>query len=247
MDVRCIVTMLKVTQVYKSFKQGWFRRHGGPLTAVRNVSFALARGETLGIVGESGSGKSTLARLLPLLIRPDRGCVTLNGDALTTMKTKALMQARRKIQLISQHPLSSFNPLIRLQTSMMEPFVVTGRNKKITQSMRYGYLEQFDLPLDILHRYPHQASGGELQRLSIARALMLAPDYLILDEATAMLDVSSQAKILHLLKSIQKEMNIGVLFISHDLDVAAFMSDELAIMRNGQFIETGYCESNWLF
>ncbi len=229
--------MLRVEDVYKSFKKGGFRRTG--VRAVDGVGFTLERGRTLGIVGESGSGKSTLAMLLPGLLPTDSGEILLEGEDITRMKDPELNLARRKIQVIFQHPFSSFNPSHRLGKSLAEPFEVMGHAMGEGREALGELLDAVDLGPDILARFPHQVSGGELQRLAVARALALEPSYLVLDEATAMLDVSTQARILHMLKAVQARLKIGFILISHDPDVAAFMSDDIAVMHRGRFVETG--------
>lgn len=232
-----VTNMLKVIDLHKSFGKGFFK---GPGTqAVKGVSFELSRGKTMGIVGESGSGKSTLARLLPGLLPGDKGQIELDGFNITRLKGGELNRIRRKIQIIFQHPLSSFNPGHLLGKSLAEPLVIVGKKKEATRKTLTGLLAKADLGEDILDRYPHQVSGGELQRVALARALALEPDYLILDEPTAMLDVSTQARMLHMLKGIQARFNTGFIFITHDLDVAAFMGDQIAVMHQGRFIEQG--------
>lgn len=226
--------------VHKSFNQGLFKGPG--ILAVKGVSFTLPRGKTIGIVGESGSGKSTLARILPGLLLPDKGRIELNGEDINHLKGQARNRARRKIQIIFQHPFSSFNPLHSHEKSLAEPLVITGQKAATTRKNLEALLKEVDLNGSILDRYPHQVSGGELQRLSLARALALEPEYLVLDEPTAMLDVSTQARVLQMLKQIQNRLNIGFVFISHDLDVASFMAEELAVMHHGSFIEQGPVE-----
>ena len=195
---------------------------------MQNVSFSLARGETLSIVGESGSGKSTLARMLSGLTPPDRGQITVNK--------KAPVKGRH-IQIIFQHPFASFNPTHTLAKSLAEPYVISGQS--VTPRKLTDTLAQVDLTPDLLERFPSQVSGGELQRAALVRALALNPRYLILDEACTMLDISNQARIIHLLKHIQTRLKLGMVFITHDLNLAAFMGGSLAVMQAGRFIEHG--------
>lgn len=224
--------MLEAREICKTF-----RRSGGrkSFLALDNVSLQIDRGETLGLMGPSGCGKSTLARILLRLIPSDGGGVFYKGENITLLKGKALLPFRGEVQLISQRPESFFNPVIKLKDSVLEPLKIFRLYEKVSAHEKLSrVLEQVKLNDSLLERYPHQVSGGEIQRLSICRALMLQPRVLVLDEATSMLDVSVQAQILHILKDLQKTRQLSYLFISHDREVVGWMSDRVVEMRQGR-------------
>lgn len=213
--------------------------HTSKVNAVDDVTLSIKKGDTLGLVGESGCGKSTLARLILNLLPPDSGRIVLGKQEIAYLKGDDLTQYRRKIQIVFQQPFSSFDPLYRLKKSLLEPLKIHGRLNKKSDPLIKALVKRVGLHGDILNRYPHEVSGGELQRVAIARALVLKPEILILDEPTSMLDVSMQAKVLNLLKEIQKEYKISFLFISHDLDAVCFMSENIAVMNKGKIVEQG--------
>jgi len=229
--------MLKVLNIKKTFSRGLFFR--SKVRAVDDVSLSVEKGETLGLVGESGCGKSTLARVILNLLPPDSGSIILDNRDITRLRATDLKNIRRKLQIISQQPFSAFNPLIRIEKSLLEPLVIHGLLNRENRERMYDYLNRVGLHQGILARYPHEASGGELQRLALARALLLSPDILILDEPTSMLDVSMQATILSLLKQVRDEFGMSFVFISHDLDVINFMSNRIAVMKQGRIVEQG--------
>ena len=233
--------MLEVEGVSKKFVKGVLR--GQTVEAVKEVSFSLPEGKTLGIVGNSGCGKTTLARILLSLLTPDRGSVRIDGEELFS-KGKNRDRARtRKIQMIFQNPESSLDPAKKIGYSLEEPmkshgmYDRGGRRDRICQLM-----DLVDLREDLLDRRPHQLSGGEAQRVMIARALTLKPKILILDEPTSMLDVSVQAQVLNLLKDLQENLGLSYVFISHDIPVVRWFCHDIAVMRQGRFVEMGsYC------
>ncbi|MBX7431556.1 ABC transporter ATP-binding protein [Mycobacterium sp. Y57] len=207
--------------------------------AVRDVSFEIRRGTTLGLVGESGSGKSTVAAALTGLVRPDAGSATLVGSDVLGTKGSAAKSLRRRIGLVFQDPFSSLNPRGQVQTSIAEPLTV---HKLVhgAQARRARVAELLDLvglPASFAQRYPHELSGGQRQRVSIARALAAEPDLLILDEATASLDVSVQARVLDLLAGLQRDLGLTYLFIGHDLAVIRQVSHDVLVMRDGAVVE----------
>ena len=215
-------------------------RPGHSVHAVNDVSFRLARGRTLGIVGESGSGKSTVARCLVRLEDPTGGAVVLNGqDTARLQGRRALAPARRAMQMVFQDPNRSLNPRLRIGDSLIEGAVNAGEARAAALTRAGDLLEVVGLPRDSLTRFPHQFSGGQRQRLAIARALMMSPDLIIADEAVSALDVSVQAQVLDLLARIQRERNLAVLFITHDLRVAAQICDEVMVMQRGRVVEQG--------
>ncbi|MBB2992438.1 peptide/nickel transport system ATP-binding protein [Mycolicibacterium iranicum] len=207
--------------------------------AVRDVSFRIRSGTTLGLVGESGSGKSTIAAALTGLVTPDSGTATLAGDDVLSVKGAAARDMRRRIGLVFQDPFASLNPRARVDTSIAEPLIVhkladgrSGRRRRVDE-----LLDLVGLPAEFAQRYPHELSGGQRQRVSIARALAAEPDLLILDEATASLDVSVQARVLDLLSRLQSELGLTYLLIGHDLAVIRQLSHEVLVMRNGEVVE----------
>jgi len=207
--------------------------------AVKHLSFEVRRGTTLGLVGESGSGKSTVAATLTGLIRPADGTAQLDGVEVFGVRGKAEKALRRRIGLVFQDPFSSLNPRVRVQTAIEEPLRVhrLAKGKAGRQNRVAELLELVGLPTPFASRYPHELSGGQRQRVSIARALAAEPDLLILDEATASLDVSVQAHILDLLTRLQRELGLTYLFIGHDLAVIQQMSHDVLVMRDGEAVE----------
>ncbi|NVN51655.1 ABC transporter ATP-binding protein [Mycolicibacterium hippocampi] len=207
--------------------------------AVKDVSFRIRRATTLGLVGESGSGKSTVAAALTGLVKPDGGSATLDGTDILHAKGSAGRALRRRIGLVFQDPFSSLNPRARVETSVSEPLRVHGlvdgaaaRRARVAE-----LLELVGLPTEFAQRYPHELSGGQRQRVSIARALAAEPDLLILDEATASLDVSVQARVLELLSHLQRELGLTYLLIGHDLAVIRRLSHDVLVMRDGAVVE----------
>jgi peptide/nickel transport system ATP-binding protein len=207
--------------------------------AVRDLSFQIRRGSTLGLVGESGSGKSTVAAALTGLVRPDAGHVTLDGTDVLAVGRRAEKSLRRRIGLVLQDPFASLNPRMPVGVSVGEPLVVHGLTKgKVDRRARIDeLLDLVGLPSSFATRYPHELSGGQRQRVSIARALALEPELLILDEATASLDVSVQAQVLELLADLQRRLGLTFLFIGHDLAVIQQVSHEVLVMRAGDAVE----------
>lgn len=207
--------------------------------AVKDVSFVVRRGTTLGLVGESGSGKSTVAACLTGLVQPDAGTATLAGDDILGVKGAAAKRMRRRVGIVFQDPFSSLNPRGRVGDSIAEPLTVhkladgrQARRRRVEE-----LLDLVGLPTEFAQRYPHELSGGQRQRVSIARALAAEPDLLILDEATASLDVSVQARVLDLLSRLQRELGLTYLFIGHDLAVIRQVSHEVLVMRDGEAVE----------
>ncbi|ALI98996.1 ABC transporter ATP-binding protein [Rufibacter tibetensis] len=211
------------------------------LQALRGVSFEVFPGETLGIVGESGCGKTTLGRTLIRLIEPTSGKVVFNGQNWADLPKEELRRARKNFQMIFQDPFSAMNPYMKIGEAIMEPMEVhkvlpTQRERK---QRTLELLETVGLLPEHFHRYPQEFSGGQLQRISIARALALEPTCIICDEIVSSLDVSVQAQVLNLLNRLKRDFNLTFLFITHDLSVAKFMSDRLLVMDQGQIVEQG--------
>jgi peptide/nickel transport system ATP-binding protein len=199
----------------------------------------LRRGEILGIVGESGSGKSTVARCIVRLIDPSSGEILLLGDDITTLNRSQFLPMRKRIQIIFQDPYRSLNPRRRVGDSVIEGLLNYGTSQAEAMQKAIRAMDLVGLPADTLARYPHQFSGGQRQRICIARALVMEPDVLVADEAVSALDVSVQAQVLDLLEEIRQRIGIGVLFITHDLRVAAQICDTIAVMQRGKVVELG--------
>jgi ABC-type glutathione transport system ATPase component len=209
------------------------------VTAAADVTLTLRKGRTLGIVGESGSGKSTVARCIVRLIDPTSGGIRLAGREISELSRRLLQPQRKRIQIIFQDPYRSLNPRISVGETIAEGPVNYGMPLAEALAKARELLELVDLPPDAISRYPHQFSGGQRQRIAIARALALDPDVLVADEAVSALDVSVQAQVLELLDEIQKRLGIALLFITHDLRVAAQICDDVAVMQHGRIVEQG--------
>jgi peptide/nickel transport system ATP-binding protein len=209
------------------------------VAAAQNVTLTLRKGRTLGIVGESGSGKSTVARCIVRLIDPTSGEVRLGGQDISTLSRPALRPHRKRIQIVFQDPYRSLNPRVTVGETIAEGPVNYGVPHAEAIKRAGELLELVDLPADAITRYPHQFSGGQRQRIAIARALALDPDVLVADEAVSALDVSVQAQVLDLLDEIQQRLGIALLFITHDLRVAAQICDEVVVMQHGRVVEQG--------
>jgi oligopeptide/dipeptide ABC transporter ATP-binding protein len=234
-------TLLEVTGLVKEYvvRGGLFSRRSGVLRAVDGVSFALRRGETLGLVGESGCGKTTTGRCILQLERPTRGSVRFEGQELTTLGPEALRRVRRHMQVIFQDPYSSLNPRMTVGQIVSEPVAVHGllRDGPERAARVRRLLGQVGLLPQHARRYPHELSGGQRQRVGIARALALEPSLLICDEPVSALDVSIQAQIINLLEDLQHELGLTYLFVAHDLSVVRHISDRVAVMYLGRIVE----------
>lgn len=211
-----------------------------PLYAVEDVSFTLIKGKSLGLVGESGSGKTTTGQMLLRLIEPTSGTIIFNGEDLTRFSKKDLTKTRRHLQMIFQDPYSSLNPRMSIQKILEEPLLI---HEIMPKAQRKSHIEELlhlvGLDGSYLSRYPHELSGGQKQRISIARALCVSPQCLVCDEPVSSLDVSIQAQIVHLLKSIQEKLQITYLFISHNLSIVRYLCEETAVMYLGHIVEKG--------
>ena len=234
--------MLEVSQLRKVYRSRVPGR--APVAAVDGVSFSVRVGETLGLVGESGCGKSTLSRCLMRLVEPTDGQVVFDGIDVRALDAGALRRFRRRLQIVHQDPYSSLDPLMRIDRTLAAPLRhVLGLDARASEARIMALLEE--VGLDARHRlaYPHELSGGQRQRVAIARALCLNPEFIIADEPTSALDVSIQAQVLNLLLRLQRDHGLAMLFISHDISLVAHMSDHIAVMQAGRFVETGVTAS----
>lgn len=232
--------LLEIRNLRKTFKIKKFFGATTEVHALNGISLSIKKGESLGIVGESGCGKSTLANLLIRLDEPTAGSILLDGQDISHIKEKALRKLRSRIQIVFQDPYSSLSPRMTVEQILTEPMCVVGN--KSSKEMRTKVVELLELVgmrASNLAKYPHEFSGGQRQRLSIARALTTEPEILILDEPTSALDVSVQAQVLNILTDLQKQMNLTYLFISHNLAVVKYISDRTAVMYKGKIMESG--------
>lgn len=233
--------LLKVENLKKYFpiKSSSISRKKSYVKAVDDVSFEVHVGESFGIVGESGCGKSTTGRSIIRLIEPTSGSVTLDGEDFLSLKGDDLKKAREKIKLIFQDPYASLNPRMTVKDIIAEPIDIAGvcKTKAERDQRIVDIMNQVGLNLDYMSRYPHEFSGGQRQRIGIARAIALQPKLIICDEPVSALDVSIQAKIINLLKKLQKDMGIAYIFISHDLSVVKHIADRVAVMYLGNVME----------
>jgi peptide/nickel transport system ATP-binding protein len=211
----------------------------GTHLALQDASLRLRAGETVGIVGESGSGKSTLARCILRLIDPTSGDIHWGKDNIATWPERRLRPVRHRVQVVFQDPNRSLNPRLTIGQSMVEGARNFGAGALEAERLGQELLQQMRLPEGAWQRYPSQFSGGQRQRIALARALACRPDVLVADEAVSALDVSVQAQILDLLREVQARMGLGLLFITHDLRVAAQLCDQVIVMHQGQIVERG--------
>jgi peptide/nickel transport system ATP-binding protein/oligopeptide transport system ATP-binding protein len=218
-----------------------FPARGGAVRAVDDVSFLLGAGETLGLVGESGSGKSTVARLVVRLLEPSGGSIRVDGDDISHLSRRALRSLRRRVQIVFQDPYSSLDPRMTARAIVAEPLRIAGRAREIATRVPevFGLV---GLGREHERRYPHELSGGQRQRVGIARALVVEPELLVLDEPVTALDGSIQAQILNLLARLQSELGLAYLFIAHDLAVVRHLADRVAVMHLGRIVETAPTE-----
>ena len=225
---------------YYPIKGGIITHTTGYIKAVDGVSFDVMEGETLGLVGESGCGKSTIGRQIVGLEKPTEGYVVYNGMKLSEMKGKELAGIRTQLQMVFQDPYSSLNPRKHIYEILAQPMLYHGLADKHTVDQELSrLLDMVGLSRSVLGRYPHEFSGGQRQRIGIARALSLNPRFLVCDEPVSALDVSIQAQILNLLKSLQKELNLTCLFVGHGLGAVNYVSDRIAVMYLGKIVEIG--------
>ena len=215
----------------------------GTRRVVDDVSFAIRRGETLGLVGESGSGKSTVARMLLRLVEPTAGEVRYAGRDLLAAGSREMRAMRRRMQIVFQDPYAALNPRMRVREILAEPFAI--HNERPTEGITARLTEMLQtvgMDRSALERFPHEFSGGQRQRINIARALALRPELLVLDEPVSALDVSVGAQVVNLLRELQREFELTYLFISHSMPLVRYLCDRVAVMQRGRLVEVGTCE-----
>ena len=234
-----ILTTQGLSKTYR--KRGWFGRPGRVTHAVDGVTLSLPQGGTLGIVGESGSGKSTLARTLLGLLSPDDGHITLAGEPLSFKGASARRAHARRVQMVFQDPYGSLNPRQRVGEIVAQGPIVHGTPRREALARAQELFELVGLSPDAVRRYPHEFSGGQRQRVGLARALAMRPQVLIADEPVSALDVSVQAQVLALLARLREQLGLSIVFITHDLRVAAQVCDHIAVMKAGRVVEEGVC------
>ncbi|MFM7185549.1 MAG: ABC transporter ATP-binding protein, partial [Planctomycetota bacterium] len=225
-------------QVHFPIRRGLLRRQVGAVRAVDGVSFRIDRGRTLGLVGESGCGKTTVGRSILRLIEPTAGRVEVAGRDVTAVKAAELRALRRRMQIVFQDPYGSLNPRMTVRSILEEGLLIHRLGDAADRLRRMqAALDRTGMPAAALDRYPHEFSGGQRQRIAIARALVLEPEFVVLDEPVSALDVSIQAQVINLLVELREQFGLTYLFISHDLSVVEYVSDDVAVMYLGRIVE----------
>jgi ABC-type oligopeptide transport system ATPase subunit len=235
-----LITLNEITKQYRAF-EGMFKGSATIINAVDKISLSIKEGVSLGVVGESGSGKTTLAKIISNIINPDSGNVLYKDKDLLSLDKAEYKTYRKNIQVVFQDPYLSLNPKLTIFSAMKDALKANGYKGDLRQRCS-DYLEMVGLDSNYLDRFPHEFSGGQRQRLSIARALLLEPEIIIADEPVSSLDVSVQAQILNLMKKLKLENGVTFILISHDLAVVSFLCDEVLVMNHGEMVEYGSVE-----
>lgn len=237
--------LLKAYNVSKDYKTGiWSNKK---IKAVDNFSIEVKKGESIGLIGQSGCGKSTVARIITRLINPTKGEILFDGKNILSLNKRETFNLRKDLQIIFQNPQQTFNPRFKIYNVIAEPLRLYSlvENKDEEKKKILEIIDTVGITRDQLDRYPHEISGGQAQRIAISRVLALNPKLIVADEPTSMLDVSVQAQILSLFKEIRKERNMGMIFISHDLDVVKEMCENVIVMKEGKIVEE--CSSSNMY
>ena len=247
-----VIFKIKKLKTWFPIKKGFMKKVVGNVKAVDDVSIEVYKGETLGIVGESGCGKSTFGKTVMMLEKPTDGEVLYNYNGeykdVTKFTKNEMFEFRKKVQMVFQDPYSALNPQKKIYTSLEEPLKTHGVSSvEEREKIMNRVLKMVNIQPDYLMRFPHEFSGGQRQRLCIARALEVTPEVLICDEPVSALDVSIQAQVLNLMKEIQKEMNLTYLFIAHDLSIVRFISDRIGVIYKGNIVEVADAEELFNF
>ncbi|MBW2613365.1 MAG: ABC transporter ATP-binding protein [Deltaproteobacteria bacterium] len=239
-----MVQLKGISKTYKS-RSSFFNGSAEDVIALKNISVEIFKGEILGLVGQSGSGKTTMGRLLVKLEKPDEGSIRLEGQQINRLKWRALKDFRMKVQMIFQDPYQSLNPHLSIFDTIQEPLIIHGvgtrqeKRMKVIKSMEAVGMSP---ATDYLNRYPHQLSGGQRQRVAIARAMVLKPGFVVADEPTSMLDATIAIQLFRLLLDIRERFGVTFLFITHNLAAARYLCDRIAVIQNGEIVETGSAE-----
>ena len=230
--------LLQAGGLYFDYHTGTRRRDANSEWTLRDIAVTMPAGSTVGVVGESGSGKSTLVRLLCGLLVPSRGDISFDGRSVKDWLSEDRREFHRRNQIVFQSPASSLDPRLRIKTSLSEPTKALERRKPEPTELR-DWLRDVGLSREVLSRYPHQLSGGQLQRIAVARALSVRPDVLYADEPTSALDVSVQAQVLNLLMGLKHRHGLTLVLVSHDLAVVARVCEQIIVLKDGQVVEAG--------
>lgn len=243
-DIPTTLLQVKDLKVHFHSGGGFLGKPRRTIKAVDGVDLTIAKGQTLGLVGESGCGKTTLGRAILRLQESKSGSVLYDENELTSLNRSEMLGFRKRMQIIFQDPYASLNPRQTIEQTLIEPMLVhkIGSNHSERRDRIVSLLEEVGLGSNFLLRYPHEFSGGQRQRISVARALAVEPEFIVCDECVSAMDVSVQAQVLNLLRELQQKRNLTYLFISHDLSVVKFMSDDMIVMKNGQVMESGNAE-----
>lgn len=232
--------LVKINNLFKTYsdEQSFLSPKKEPNHVLKNINLEIQKGEILALVGESGCGKSTLANCILKLIKPEKGEILFENKNILNLNKKETKEYRRKIQMIFQNPYSSLNPKMKIKETLIEPLKIHKiLPKKQMLERVYEIIDMVKISQTDLEKYPHEFSGGQRQRIAIARSLILKPSFIIADEPVSALDVSICASIINLLLDLKKELNLTILFISHDLNLVRYISDKTAIMCNGEIVE----------